>query len=360
MLEITTTTAPASAYAPAWAQATIKATRARIGAMWFELALSWSRQMPETKAQRLDAIRALRPRAARRFPEASSLAALDALLTTLAAALRARRKAVHPPVPPASSAVLGDSPVSRLRARALARLRQSYEDWECSFRVPGHCDDADGGVALAPTPADAGMVDYGRYIRPYRGEFRDWSVWEYSRTLLLSPVPALRAARAGLTEAGGMVTLGLACSLAPRGMRAGEEVWLAEWLRQGRGHSVVREQGWIARVAGEVYHSTANASVALRGARKKAAAVAEERVRLEEERAAEQGRRARRLAEYGDRRFTVADARALGLCPAGIASWCALAGIDPDRGATGAQILAAVEQFPRREALRFVRHYMPV
>lgn len=157
-----------------------------------------------------------------------------------------------------------------------------------------------------------------------------------------------------------MVTLGLACSLAPCGMQAGEAVWLAEWLRQGRGHSVVREQGWIARVAGEVYHSTASAAAALRGARKKAAAAAEEQARLEEARAAEQSRRARRLAEYGDRNFTVADARALGFCPAGIASWCALAGIDPDRGATGAQILAAVEQFPRREALRFVRHYMPV
>ena len=353
MLEITT--APASAYAPAWAQATINATRARIGARWFDQALAWSRQMPETKAQRLDAIRALRPRAARRFPEASSLAALDALLTTLATALRERRREVHPYAP-------APGVIPRPRERALSSLRRYYEGWRRCFSQPEWTGGGDGDIFLAPSPADAGMVDSGRYIRPYRGKFRDWSVWEYSRTLRLSPVPALRAARAGLTEAGGMVTLGLACSrsLAPRGMQAGEAVWPAEWLRQGRGHSVAREQGWIARVAGEVYHSTASAAAALRGARKKAAAAAEERVRLEEERAAEQGRRARRLAEYGDRRFTVADARALGLCPTGIASWCALSGIDPDQGATGAQILAAVEQFPRREAIRFVRHYMPV
>jgi hypothetical protein len=83
------------------------------------------------------------------------------------------------------------------------------------------------------------------------------------------------------------------------------------------------------------------------------------RAALRAAQAQEQDReRTRRLmsrAAKSARRLTLQDAQKAGLCAAGVRGWCMLAGLDPDAGATLAEIVAAYRRLPRPEVLRVIR-----
>lgn len=313
-----------------------KARRA-LGKRWFDLAHSWSRELPPTKAARLEAVKALRPRA-KKVADLTSLAAIVDYLEQLADLMRKAR--TLRPGRPQINAAAGLAERAALRVRRITASAAA----DC-LRTPTR-DDLD--VRIAP---EIGLAVTYSTCRPYGGSFKTWSAKTYERIITVAPGYLHRVARHGLTACGGLLTLDAQEVASPA---PGIRVFSAAWLVPSTGYEVTVRRGYIALSGGEDFHGdTIQAAVA--GVRRKlAAAEAQRRAAM-----GAAGLSADELeAADAARPVTVRMARALGFCLPGIQGWCALVGIDPQTGATGRQVIEGYRRHPRREAARFIRAYL--
>jgi hypothetical protein len=240
----------------------------------------------------------------------------------------------------------------RLVAHKRARLIHAFDD--CGFRHSRAWDDAGRYEARVGAPAasqttEEGWIAYGsRYRRGIVGE-----------TVRLT-VPAdwgTRVRLSGLAVLDGMLTLD-----AERLPTWGPvEVYRAVWARQGRGVSLVVEQGYIARhtPSGTTYHSTdSDPEKVIRGLKRKVAAQgipaairegqrAERAARKAIRRAASLARLVERLsrwdlAEIEHVSVTRADSLRAGNCVSGTDAFIDRCGFDGRESATIGEIAAAV------------------
>lgn len=315
-----------------------KARRA-LGKRWFDLAHAWSRELPPTKAARLEAVKALRPRA-KKVAELTSLAAIHDYLERLAELMRKAR--TLRPGRPLGRIRKAPSLAERAKGRVRRIVRAVAAD---SLRAP---ERDDLYVRIAP---EIGLTVSASTCRPYGGAYKYWSAKEYERTITVASGYLHRVARHGLAACGGLLTLDAEEVAAPA---PGIRVFAAAWLVPGRGFEASVRRGYIALSGGENFHA-ATIPAAVAGVRRKLAAA-------EAQRRAAMGAAGLSAAELeaadADRPVTVRMARALGFCLPGIQGWCALVGIDPQTGATGRQVIEGYRRHPRREAARFIRSYL--
>jgi hypothetical protein len=217
----------------------------------------------------------------------------------------------------------------RLVAHKRARLIHAFDD--CGIRHSRAWDDAGRYEARVGAPAasqttEEGWIAYGsRYRRGIVGE-----------TVRLT-VPAdwgTRVRLSGLAVLDGMLTLD-----AERLPTWGPvEVYRAVWARQGRGVSLVVEQGYIARhtPSGTTYHSTDRDPERAERAARKAIRRAASLARLVE--------RLSRwdLAEIEHVSVTRADSLRAGNCVSGTDAFIDRCGFDGRESATIGEIAAAV------------------
>lgn len=236
------------------------------------------------------------------------------------------------------------TPEKRLQAVRSKAVSQTFCN---AYRVAAHGTQT---VVLTDSPSAVGVkqVD-GIDWNLYRGSHKGRPARTQDTTLTVPATWRVRVQRAGLDVVDGMMTLDAAPLEA-----TGCELFAATWLVQGRGTSVSAVSGYIARAGLITFHADSIAA-ALSGLARKQKSAADEM-------ALSTGDFANIVAQYGTRRVTVGDARAIGACEYGIESWCHAVGLS-DALAVGetdiATMVAAYQREPRREAratiLRVIR-----
>lgn len=185
----------------------------------------------------------------------------------------------------------------------------------------------------------------------YRGRFKGWRATEDNHLIRVPADWRVRIKRRGLAEFNGLLTLD-ARQVFNVG---GYEVYAATWARQGRGFSVVTEQGFIARTGEHAFHAV-SAEKAVAGLHRKLRAL--QRTRHQGANGAVNQidafvRRYRRASCE----VTLDDARDSGSCESGIRAWCETVGIDIERGSIPVvEVLAAYRKAPWVEARLAILH----
>ncbi len=355
-----------------------------IGARLWALALTWSRDMPGTQAEREAAIKACRGRkkvvngsrsvrAAREAVEAAAAAIREArrdrpyrratahlgyapTVANCPPSARAvgrpddRRQPTHgTPLPAAQRALLPvGSLEERLERRTAALLRAASPMREGA---------AGGTTYTVRLTRDPMAVRYSVSIvtnrDTYKGRYKGWVAREDHHSITVPHGWLVRVYKRGLTVIDGMLTLDAApLDHAPDGIR----LYAAVWAEQGRGYEVHTRRGVIALADdGTAYHG-ADVDQAVRGLARKLTGR-----RLSAEWAALASASIDRfraaVAAHADVLVRVADARAIGACEYGIRSWCHRVGLDYEAGAaTLAQVLAGYERHSAPEARAAIIH----
>ena len=238
----------------------------------------------------------------------------------------------------------GGTPAKRLQ---WARNKAVLATFNETYRVAVHGNQS---VILTDSPALVGVKQVeGIDWNLYRGSHKGRPARTQDTTLTVPATWRVRVQRAGLAVVDGMMTLDAAPIEA-----TGCSLFAATWIVQGRGTSVSAVSGYIARAGLITFHADSIAAALAGLARKQKSAA--------DEMALATGDFANIVAQYGSRRVTVGDARAVGACEYGIESWCHAVGLS-DALAVGetdlATMVAAYQREPRREAratiLRVIR-----
>lgn len=236
------------------------------------------------------------------------------------------------------------TPAARLDAKRRQRIAAQYA---AIYRTATH------GDLTAATTRDPAAVG----VR--QTESNDWNGYSKSTkypmrlqdTHITAPADwRARVQRRGLAVIDGMLTLDAAPLAAPDGV----DLYAATWLVQGRGTTTTAARGYIARGGGMSYHAD-TAAAALAGLGRKI-----KRQKLDAEFATLIA--SANLPDLAARApagavVRIADARAVGACEYGIASWCNATGLPYAQGAAPlADVLAAWQREPRNEARAAILH----
>lgn len=334
---------------------TIAAAKKQYGKRWFALAQSWSRNMPATK--QLQAIRHLHPKhaAGAKARNIGSLAESLLKIETLARAIRearAARRIIHLPsrLVYLSADLFKPTRQPSLQERLVARIKTAAK--QAVHQATNSPTRDTIYIQITDDPAKIGQTTEVDTCRPYGGNYKTWSANEYTRRFTVPHRYLSRVVKRGLAVVGGMMTLDAAPVDSPvRGIT----VYAATWLQESRGYQCKTISGYIALAdSGGNYHGKTVAA-AVRGLQNKIVMTPEKRQARSQ--AYLEGRLTRALNSCSGRIFTFADARRLGFCEYGIASWCDRVGIDPDGTATIEEIVSGYRKAPLTEARQFILHY---
>jgi hypothetical protein len=322
-----------------------------LGARLFNLAHDWSRDLPDTKKERLAAISAVK---GRKQIKGGIPIVHDLVMDAVDDICKARK--LHQP-----ASVLSQEPGRRKGRDAILlpqgtmeeRLHRATREWFLNAMI-NNIDLSVAGsekyivkLTRDPTQVSAKASTWKDFGDQYRGAYKGWAKTAMRFEATVPHDWLTRVWRRDLEETGGLITLDaqeLDCHV------DGVEVFAVRWMRQGRGKSVVVEYGFIARTDDrEVSFHGASYHAALTGlARKRhlatvgAAEVAREAVE----------RFADRWEKRTDLVATLADAEAIGACSYGIQSWCHTQGLSSQldaKQATVAQLARAYRQRPLPE-----------
>ena len=334
-----------------------------IGKTLFQIALRWSNpdKMPTSQKAREEAIVGLGRRKRVINGSRSKKTAREAVETAVEAIRDARTARNRTPVRRLSDGPYVTRPYKpvrlpqgtleqRLHARTergvLEALRTHYRQDKAGTTK----------VALTREPDEVGVEQTTHRDFDYYSSSTPWAKQITHTKITVSHGWLIRVAKAGLTRAGGLLTLDAqSIETTPEGIT----LYAATWLEQSRGYTLRAVSGVIAMDDnGQHYHS-ADRKTALRGLRRKRNAVAADQKAVDV------------LQSHGidavaascpDLLVRLSDARATGACEDGIRSWCCANGLDYERGqATLAEVYAAYRQDSQPEAravlLRVIRRH---
>ncbi|BFI94957.1 MAG: hypothetical protein RSP_04670 [Rhodanobacter sp.] len=327
-----------------------------LGARLFNLAHEWSRDLPDTKKERLAAISAVK---GRKQIKGGVPIVHDLVMDAMDDICKARK--LHQPEPPGYG--WGHKPGRRRGRDAILlprgtmeeRLQRATRKWflnaminNIDLRVAGS-EKYIVKLTRDPTQVDANASTWKDFGDQYKGAYKGWAKTAMRFEANVPHDWLTRVWRNDLEETGGLITLDaqhMDCR-AP-----GVEVFSATWMRQGRGKSVVVEKGFIARTTDQQvsFHGATYASALAGLARKRR--IATDGVEALNRESVE--RFASKWEKRADLVCLIEDAEAIGACAYGIQSWCHASALSAQL-ATGHATAAELAQAYRARPLPEVR-----
>lgn len=330
----------------------INKTRKQIGQRWFNLALAWSKEKPETKRDMQTAIRAMHRQHGGSAKMIGSLASSLEQVENLSYLIREARRAAreyrnskghvvyrnHGPYTPPSISIL-----QRLRDRIKIVV-------ENRVRLETKTPERDNlYVEVTHDPNAIGMELHFETVWPYSGS-KNWPAKQYTRVVKVPHRYLSRVFRKKLDVVGGLVTLDAALVDSPD---PDVVLYAATWLTEGRGFKCHTTNGFIAFCRGENFHGKTITST-VRGVRNKLMSDTERESRS---RARFETSLKNIEAASNGTRYRMCHAEKLGFCEYGIRSWCNRVGLDPRASATMKEIIRGYREAPLTEVRKFILYY---